>query len=570
MAYRGDRERARAAEAPKAGLIADLTRQFADPYAFLRELVQNGIDAGATAIEVRIDAEGERLAFSVSDDGAGMTRAILEGPLLTVFSTSKDGDSTKIGKYGVGFVSVLAIEPEEVIVETWRGGEAWIVRLWIDHRYEIETAAPRAGSGTTVTLRKRVDPAEVGDHVARCRRATLRWCRHASVPIHLTAPEAGAAGATQRDRIDRPIGVKAVVSIAAGEAGEAGEVVVIGPSAGFVAEPDADADDPELAASFVGFYNRGLTLHEATEAPTRGLVGLRVKIASRTIAHTLSRDDVRRDEAYARVVARAEALVPRLREALEEALGQAAEDVARGRDGRAFAGLLEAALATPLRLGAGEIVLPLTDRVDGLIAMPLVEITARLDEVGPAILCAAEPSRITGALARAGRPVVRADHPGIAAGILGIAAIAPDRLYAIADELAASAADDALCAATRRALASAGVQVSRVAVGAFEGAALAGAAVSVATRGGPALLRVAAASRWWRRFGTIDRLLLVPTSPVVAAARARAAEDAVVAGHLLARALLVAERGAIDEGDNDRLIEAASKAIAGSDGEDRA
>ena len=62
----------------------------------------------------------------------------------------------------------------------------------------------------------------------------------------------------------------------------------------------------------------------------------------------------------------------------------------------------------------------------------------------------------------------------------------------------------------------------------------------------------------------------MPTSPVVAAARARAAEAAVVAGHLLARALLVAERGAIDEGDNARLIEAASKAIAGSDGEDRA
>lgn len=46
--YRGSR-----VDTPKltaeGGIVDDMVRQFADPYAFLRELLQNGIDAGATA-----------------------------------------------------------------------------------------------------------------------------------------------------------------------------------------------------------------------------------------------------------------------------------------------------------------------------------------------------------------------------------------------------------------------------------------------------------------------------------------------------------------------------------------
>src|SRR6202041_2426233 len=147
--------------APTTGLVADMVRQFADPYAFLRELVQNGVDAGASAIDVTVATEpGDLVTTSVADDGSGMTPEVIEGDLLTLFSSSKEGDPTKIGKYGVGFVSVLALGPSLVEVETWRGGACWVVRLGRDHGYTIEEAAPRPGSGTVVTLLSRMDRAE--------------------------------------------------------------------------------------------------------------------------------------------------------------------------------------------------------------------------------------------------------------------------------------------------------------------------------------------------------------------------------------------------------------------------
>ena len=40
------------------GALETLVHQFADPWSFLRELIQNAIDAGSSEIEVRIDHEG--------------------------------------------------------------------------------------------------------------------------------------------------------------------------------------------------------------------------------------------------------------------------------------------------------------------------------------------------------------------------------------------------------------------------------------------------------------------------------------------------------------------------------
>src|SRR4051812_3835004 len=111
--YRSGQDTGDPGPAPEAGLVTEMVRQFADPYAFLRELVQNGMDAGATNIEVRFERTPEGTCVSqVTDDGSGMSRQIIEGPLLTLFSSSKDNDTSKIGKYGVGFVSVFALEPE--------------------------------------------------------------------------------------------------------------------------------------------------------------------------------------------------------------------------------------------------------------------------------------------------------------------------------------------------------------------------------------------------------------------------------------------------------------------------
>ena len=121
-----DRTRATpAASRDEHDAVDQMVRQFADEMAFLRELVQNGIDAGATALTLTLswrsggdgDARGT-LLVTLDDDGRGMTRDVIEHQLLVLFRSTKRGDDTKIGRFGVGFFSVFAPDPDEVFVVT--------------------------------------------------------------------------------------------------------------------------------------------------------------------------------------------------------------------------------------------------------------------------------------------------------------------------------------------------------------------------------------------------------------------------------------------------------------------
>src|SRR5688572_21322462 len=103
-----------------AGIVDELVHQFTDPFAFYRELIQNSIDAGSTRIEVSLTfrpgvTTGWCLA-AVSDWGEGMNRKVIEGYLVTKFRSTKENDLTKIGKFGIGFMSVFACLPDAVTV----------------------------------------------------------------------------------------------------------------------------------------------------------------------------------------------------------------------------------------------------------------------------------------------------------------------------------------------------------------------------------------------------------------------------------------------------------------------
>ena len=78
------------------GLVDDLVKQFADPYAFLRELIQNAIDAGSSAIFVRVETAGAGVRISVRDRGEGMDPDVIENKLLVLFRSGKEGQQGKI------------------------------------------------------------------------------------------------------------------------------------------------------------------------------------------------------------------------------------------------------------------------------------------------------------------------------------------------------------------------------------------------------------------------------------------------------------------------------------------
>ena len=261
----------------------DLVDQFADPLSCLRELVQNAIDAESGEVEIEVDYEpadidaGGRIILHVRDWGVGMDREIIEGRLTELFHSGKDEDYTKIGRFGIGFVSVFALEPSVVCVDTGRSGEYWRVLLHGDGRYEL-IALDRPVEGTHVRI---VVPA------SRERFERLRgrvggvlsyWCKHASIPVRFDGGD-----------VREPFEVESPCAVSYREEGT--RIV-----AGLV----------ESAEAPYGYYNRGLTLEEGEAGPTPHVA---FKIDSRYLEHTLTRDQVVENEDYHKARDRLDALI---------------------------------------------------------------------------------------------------------------------------------------------------------------------------------------------------------------------------------------------------------------------
>lgn len=298
------------------GIVAELVHQFTDPFAFYRELIQNSIDAGSTRIEVSLSyraaskATGLMLA-SVSDWGEGMTRDVIENYLVTKFRSTKENDLTKIGKFGIGFVSIFSCKPDAVTVDTGRDGDFWRVLFRADTTWELLKLAEPL-EGTRVTLHKQMTSAEYDEFARRSRQSVARWCKHSDVDVTFAAGGADGSAPTQAEPVREPLVVDAPFQV---EHVEEGTHIVLGP---------ARAEKP-----VTGMYNRGLTLLE-TEEPL--VPGVAMKIVSRYLEHTLTRDNVRRDQHFAHALSLARKLVER---ALLPRLPAELQAAAEKKDGRA-------------------------------------------------------------------------------------------------------------------------------------------------------------------------------------------------------------------------------------------
>jgi len=286
--------------------LANLVNQFARSMDFLRELVQNSMDAGTPRIEVRIDyveSSGNRrgvLEASVRDFGEGMDEAVIDGQLTRLFSSTKEGDLTKIGKFGIGFASVFAVAPDLVRVRTGRHGEAWELLFHTDRSYE-KNRLDEAVHGTTVTVYKRMRKRDAAKFAVEARQTLLKWCEHATTPIFFLDgtgeseaepdqepgddPFADFAAADESERIDRPLTLdNATLQVAV----EVDDIAVV---AGYCGAMD------------FGFYSGGLTLYRGGNAEflqgNSSLLGnVSFKVRSPRLEHTLTRDSVLMDGAW--------------------------------------------------------------------------------------------------------------------------------------------------------------------------------------------------------------------------------------------------------------------------------
>jgi hypothetical protein len=265
--------------------LDDLVNQFADPMSFFRELIQNSLDAGSGEVDIEIEFEPTQkdpnvgaMIVIVTDYGEGMDRNIIDTQLTRLFSSSKDGDMTKIGKFGIGFVSVFAIEPGAVCVDTARAGEAW--RVLFDHTRNFKLLRlDQAIEGTTVRLIKNSTRADYEAFVIRAKQVIRYWCGHAQGEVRFAG-----------EVLSQPFGLEGAVVV---EYKDDFSTIFIGHRSD--------------ASTLHAFFNGGLTLVQADHnhgSAITELIGLSFKASSRYLEHTLTRDDVIKDGHFGKVVSR--------------------------------------------------------------------------------------------------------------------------------------------------------------------------------------------------------------------------------------------------------------------------
>ena len=311
--------------------LDNLVHQFARPMDFLRELVQNSIDAGSPRVEVwlRYRADAGVLEVHVDDFGEGMDEAIVDDQLTRMFSSTKEGDLTKIGKFGIGFTSVFAIGPEAVLIHTGRHGEAWELLFHADRSFD-KTRLDHPVTGTRITVFEQIELQRVPEFVQQCRWVLRYWCRHSDTPITFwdrtqqdqehaqtqadpfaAFEQASAAPSTAAgpESINEPMGLRSLLQIEL----QVDDVLVV---AGY-------CDTPSY-----GYFNGGLTLIESGNSELLGTfsdaVGhIAFEVKCDALEHTLTRDNVLHDEAWGRAMRAVQATALRLRQLLLERLEQA-------------------------------------------------------------------------------------------------------------------------------------------------------------------------------------------------------------------------------------------------------
>ena len=298
-------------------LLERLVGQFASPYDFLRELVQNAMDAGSDLVEVELHQHpGDTAAQAVFelvvvDSGAGMDEEIIDGELTRLFGTAKTDDRTMAGGFGIGFVSVFAWEPERVLVQTGRQGQAWELLFREDRRFE-KRPVDLPLEGTSIRLFRRGDPSQRRAIAEAARDALHRWCRF--VPMEVSFED--IEGGTGRVEISEPFELDDVAADVSWSQGRGRAQLGFGPDPqtillrrGLVLETGRTADLlPELTKA------AGLSTAQH----------LVVRLDSPRLQTGLARDGVTRDADRDELELELRSGVARLREALVQRTAEAA------------------------------------------------------------------------------------------------------------------------------------------------------------------------------------------------------------------------------------------------------
>lgn len=171
-----------------AGLLAALTEQFPEPLLCVRELVQNAADAGAQRIEtdVAYDEGRSLLRLSVRDDGRGMNEAEVDGYLTIGFSDKDPGRDR--GRFGVGKLSPYALGISRMVVETCDGHTTHRITFNRDGSGTIARLEPRP-RGTVVRVYKSCGREEAEHLAERTFQLVRDTCGSLPIPLFVNGTQ---------------------------------------------------------------------------------------------------------------------------------------------------------------------------------------------------------------------------------------------------------------------------------------------------------------------------------------------------------------------------------------------
>lgn len=129
-----------------------------DPWIFVRELLQNARDAGANKVEITVEDREGKTRIRCRDDGEGMSYEHARRYLFSLYASSKEQRANQVGRFGVGFWSILRFDPERIVIRSRpraaADGGAWQVVLDGELQH-AERADIEFGAGTEIVLERR-------------------------------------------------------------------------------------------------------------------------------------------------------------------------------------------------------------------------------------------------------------------------------------------------------------------------------------------------------------------------------------------------------------------------------
>jgi hypothetical protein len=220
-------------------LIRDV---YQDPLAFIRELIQNAVDAARCRMYGSMERDGittpplspskapsdrleqypitvevssvqvpnplsgsleQRTVVSVEDAGIGMSQEVVQKYLLQVGRSYYGTEDfrrryafTPVSQFGIGFLSVFGVSDHVEIETRQENADALRLVLTGPRNYLLVERSQRSKVGTrvTVTLREQMAPGVIGNRIEA-------WCRRVEFPVVVN--DRGATRTIRRESSDR-------------------------------------------------------------------------------------------------------------------------------------------------------------------------------------------------------------------------------------------------------------------------------------------------------------------------------------------------------------------------------